>query len=664
MFSLSLKAFLRRRYILVLLAAILLLPIAFLLYKCFTAINPDWLRLTGALIQLAPLQFLLLLFASMTYARSYTHRLSEIQARTMLSGSWKIYLFSWLILELLVALIFILFMAASLAILFFYYRPYAALMAYLWRLGVLYFFLIPQLAIVLGFILSRFKHLIYSYVVALVIFVVMMPISKEYVYRIYDQIGRGENPLFYQVFELTRFWPILTFFEHAYGIPAESYLFWNALFSLLLLLAIYGLKQSRKLGYRRWRFASALSLLLALPSLLVAAQPASKYLLDSYSSYLGGGNDQRYYYAHEQVEEQATHQGKLRLEKVDLDLDIKRQLKAKATIAYSSEEEILPQAGFTLYHGYRVRSVRDQEGRNIAFHQISDAIYLDEAISGKGALTFEYEGHGYRYYSNDQGIFLPATFCYYPIPGLQRLWDVDDATMLPVVGAEEIAYSLRISYAGKVYCNLPQTQQQFWEGKARGLTILSGLYREKQIDDKTYILAYDNYDFEKVRQLIASEVQDQKEPWQQKASQAKWIAQLPKMNLVGNYERNYFDSEQALFAYVQAWSHTAHVYDSSPRKRHINELLRDFKAEDPYLFEKLASIQYEMGASYRESGEKDPNYPKRIYLRTQKIREYLDDQTIKDYLQKYLDDPNDNRGGVEVIDDLEKLVQQQERKSS
>ena len=80
--------------------------------------------------------------------------------------------------------------------------------------------------------------------------------------------------------------------------------------------------------------------------------------------------------------------------------------------------------GFTLYHGYKVKEVKDESGRELKFKQTGDWIEVESA-GETSSLTFSYDGYSNTYYSNGQGAALSGTFAYYPRAGYVVCADAD-----------------------------------------------------------------------------------------------------------------------------------------------------------------------------------------------------------------------------------------------
>lgn len=653
MFKLSIKALFRNKFNLFFLILLIFLPIFTFVNEVLHPIvrSPSWLWPSIRLMEIAPIQFILLLFITIEYSRTYTHVFRETGNKSLLPKNSHLVFWSWISLEIILFFHAFLMLILFLSLIGLRYQFYMTIVWHILRVVFLYFVLLPQWAIVLGFLLSRLKHIIFCYIFSLLILLLMMPVSKEFLYQLYQ----GENPLFYQIFETSRIFPILDYANHAYGIAAENAIFCNVLFWLLVFLAVYFTSLYRHVRQKRLLYTSVILLSLGLGMFAIAVQPTSKYLSGSDSPYWGGGHDQLYYYKHQQPEEKSAQ---IDIGSIDLKFKIRRDLQAKAMLQYTSAYERIENPTFTLYHGYQVKSIYGSDNIPLPFHQESDTIYLDMPIPGKGNLTFTYQGHGHRYYSNDQGIFLPANFCYYPLPGCLRLWDVDAADMLPPLRfSKPIHYKLDVDYSGgTLYTNLNSTASNHFEGDALGLSLFAGLFREESIQGKPCLLPYNDHKASEIAASLEELKKGLDTPWKHKIKSAQWILEPPSINQIGRYDTIYLDGEQLIFKDTHCLSTYAHVYDVSPAKRRIEDLIVELSDEDLYLFEKTAEIEKAMSEAYKKEGRTDINYPQRLHLRLQKIREYWPDEDIITYLKKYIENEADKRSYIEVIDDLEKEV--------
>ena len=141
---------------------------------------------------------------------------------------------------------------------------------------------------------------------------------------------------------------------------------------------------------------------------------------------------------------------------------------------------------FTLFKGYRVSKITDASGRDLNFFQQGNYLTItDVAAAPLEEYVFYYSGSGWGDYANQQGVFLPGTFPYYPWPGKQQFYRYDDAVLKmstsPYVGREGSVDHIEVEITGapfsKVYTQsavitLPMKHSATISGSS--LTLLAG----------------------------------------------------------------------------------------------------------------------------------------------------------------------------------------------
>lgn len=104
-----------------------------------------------------------------------------------------------------------------------------------------------------------------------------------------------------------------------------------------------------------------------------------------------------------------------------MDFFVRGNLRAKVQIQFVGP--IPEKSFFTLYRGYRIVSIIDEEGKHLKYSRRGDYVELNTHNATCKQITFSYFGTGGGNYSNEQGICLPATFPYYPWPDAQKYVD-------------------------------------------------------------------------------------------------------------------------------------------------------------------------------------------------------------------------------------------------
>ncbi|HHU06906.1 MAG TPA: hypothetical protein GXZ59_01000 [Clostridiaceae bacterium] len=172
----------------------------------------------------------------------------------------------------------------------------------------------------------------------------------------------------------------------------------------------------------------------------------------------------------------------------DLSFKIDRQLKADFSFTYNNPQN--DPFYLTLYHGFLVSDIQDEAGQSLNFKQDMDTVEILDPLPESGKLRFLYQGSAHKYFTNDQGIYLPASFSYYPRPGMNAIFDLEKGGFKPLISLQDIDFNLEIRYKDKVYTNLPETAENSFSGSARGVSIFAGMYEEELIDDVRVIYPY------------------------------------------------------------------------------------------------------------------------------------------------------------------------------
>ncbi len=185
--------------------------------------------------------------------------------------------------------------------------------------------------------------------------------------------------------------------------------------------------------------------------------------------------------------------------KYEGELSAKRVL--EASLDLTVDKEYLEQYCFTLYHGYQVREVSDQDGNGLSFEQQGDHVLVRNDASGPVTkLHFEYSGFSRKYVATSQAVFLGGNFPYVPHPGwnvyksepvevhddpmVTQSWDVSEYGLKGL--GYKTDYDLWFHTAGTVYSNLDEKEPSHFAGTSEGATFVACDYiREMKIRNCT-----------------------------------------------------------------------------------------------------------------------------------------------------------------------------------
>lgn len=331
-------------------------------------------------------------------------------------------------------------------------------------------FLILQLASCIGFCLSKTEKRIFSYLVFLIIVYCVSPYPEK-IADAQCMAGNIKNSI-YPIVEFLNIMPLVNSgFStiYAFGQSILSYrialiLFWTSMVVFFILMS------------RKCRICYKIAAFICCVIFLAGyAMPASKVNMNNNPDNTMA-HDQYYYETG--VGKVKRKDANYKITAYNMDLKIRRQLEAKVSMKVTRS---LKKYLMTLYHGYKVRKVYDQNGKSMGYDQKGDYIEI-RAEDNIKTITVEYEGYSAAYYSNAQGIYLPGDFAYYPRAGYLPLYQKSQMAMTSNFVSEDTKFKVSIDYRGKIYTNLVKRKKDY-QGKNDGCTIFAGFYKEKNFGD-------------------------------------------------------------------------------------------------------------------------------------------------------------------------------------
>lgn len=449
--------------------------------------------------------FLLLLFISFKFLNKInTYKLYEVQNTSINYRKFKASQIALLIfINLFFTLIFIaynLFYNIKFALISIDYNIYVFLNCFL------NIFFIGLLAISIGNFLAKIKNRILCYALLIIFAFIFSPIFQTIIseMKLYENI---DFSFFSNLFNL--FTPGLNFmpnFNNGYSILPYRWIlivFWILFFSILdIFIAV----KKDKMYIVKTSVKSLIAVILIILYLI----PSSKILPD-YSP-MGSIQYDFYHYIdisdlegrenYKQTEEKADFS----VSKYNINLSISSRLNAKIIIDILVPSESNTYI-FTLYHGYSVASVTDQNGNNLNFVQDNDYLTIN-TINTIDSLIISYSGSAAKYYSNYQGTCLPGNFAYYPIPGYYIVYDSENQNFNQICFDDAIDIDLTVKAPYKLYCNLSETDANRFQGVSEGVTLVSGFLTEKTVNNITFVYSYLNDDIDKNINNIADELSE------------------------------------------------------------------------------------------------------------------------------------------------------------
>lgn len=466
-FKSALKILLRSKLIL----AVYTVFTVFFIYKAIDFHTPDIIHYEGNLLQFSVYAFAIFAFLGFEYCVKCKKSNMDECLKAMKNGFFK-----WSTAELKCMLIPIsAFAGVALCIhLIVFFTGETAFFSYLPRLLadlLLNYFLLPLTGAVFGLFFANFTNRLIAYLLLVLITLLGSPLITGIDAMIYE-ITKIDLSYFFRLFEF--FEPDLTWTPvYAWGNSLVPQRWCILLFWIFLLGAVIFYKTSaQKKPVKLLR--SAVALFLAAVCLFTAVLPGSKVLLGSDNMAESATMaDSTYYYEHPDGKK-AKREVQFQISEYTADLRVFTKLHAKVTMKIDTPD--LEEYTFTLYHGYKIKSAKDQNGNALQFKQEED--HFTVAPNGNTTeITVKYSGFSPVFYSNAQGIFLPGYFAYLPQSGLRPLYDSANRGFYRCEYNEDTVFNMKINSLQKVYCNLEETGRNTFSGTGYP-SLFMGAYAE------------------------------------------------------------------------------------------------------------------------------------------------------------------------------------------
>ena len=286
------------------------------------------------------------------------------------------------------------------------------------------------------------------------------------------------------------------FSDMAYGLSMEPFHWALVLFWVGLCLALLCWLLRRRKGLLM-RVLSGIFAVVCVFGLWGYANPGSNWRATTRTSVETNTNSDAVYYsdAADNAKQNETKPAEFSVTDYVLDFSLWKDLSATATLTLDGTQ--LPEYDFTLYHGYTVRSVTDGEGNPLSYERWHDYLRV-KAPEGAALNTVRivYDGYHQDYYSSAQGAFLPGFFPYYPMEGLFPVME-EGATYYTIPKqATERNFTVHVNALCDAYSNLADKDGNTLTGKAKHLTVVAGMYEEKDFEGDHIIAPYGTEIFE------------------------------------------------------------------------------------------------------------------------------------------------------------------------
>ena len=480
--------------------------------------------------------------------------------------------------------------------------------------------ILPAVGVLFGAVLAYGAKRGIAYIIIAVVTLLSTPLAGDWCVTIYKATGFSASVL-------TRLFPfmtpstMLTSSNLAYGYSLRPYRIFAYAVWILVLCAVLFFYISKERGKKKRLFSAVVCLVAGLCLLPFVFRSNSDVIYDDMNSE-GVGRETVYYDRNNITPPDACPEFKITSYDMELKLSNVLHAEVKASVSPSN----LDIYGFTLYHGYKVKEVKDESGRELKFKQTGDWIEVESA-GETSSLTFSYDGYSNTHYSNGQGAALPGTFAYYPRAGYVVCADADGYERLTL--DEPTQFDVKIKNRKKFFTNLDRTGKNMFSGKTTGLTIVGGFYKEDKIGDTNLVYTSVGRDVNEIKKVFSNLMQTY-----DRSFNTIMVAELRE----GKYLRDYGDT--LVFTGMSLTGIEMDYFLSQ-----VPEIRADFGLQ-AYVFEYMRDTF----ASYA-AGDKSIGMNTR-YVRVEAAADKYGDEYCRKAIDKYLYDESDTRTPDEFIDDL------------
>ena len=476
--------------------------------------------------------------------------------------------------------------------------------------------ILPAVGVLFGAVLAYGAKRGIAYIIIAVVTLLSTPLAGDWCVTIYKATGFSASVL-------TRLFPfmtpstMLTSSNLAYGYSLRPYRIFAYAVWILVLCAVFFFYISKERVKKKRLFSAVVCLVAGLCLLPFVFR--SNY--DDMNSE-GAGREISYYERNKITPPDACPEFKIT--SYDMELKLSNVLHAEVKVSVSPSN--LDIYGFTLYHGYKVKEVKDESGRALKFEQTGDWIEVESA-GETSSLTFSYSGYSNTHYSNGQGAALPGTFAYYPRAGYVVCADDNGYEYLTL--DEPTQFDVKIKNRKKFFTNLDRTGKNTFSGKTTGLTIVGGFYKEDKIGDTNLVYTSVDRDVNEIKKVFSNLMQTY-----DRSFNTIMVAELRE----GKSMRDYGDT--LVFTGVSLKGIEMDYFLSQ-----VPESRGDFGLQ-AYVFEY-------MRGTFEEYAEGDKSLGMNTrYVRVEAAADKYGDEYCRKAIDKYLYDESDTRTPDEFIDDL------------
>lgn len=578
----------------------------------------------AATLKISLFSLIFFMFVSYEFLNKARQCLFHERLDSMQNGKLKYYADRLLVLTFIVLLQALIFLIINMQNIYKFDLMQSTYPAYVAACIAINLFAVPIVGVLIGSLISFITKRLTALMVIVFFALMLTPFGEMVISRLYTDAGIYVYPIL-DIFNLAP--PSLDFRPIApFGYSIQSYRI-----QLILVWALLGLSVMSFLLLRNMRKSRiALSIIFALGCLTSAVlyvQPASKVVM-SYDPVKGGAADAWYY----RDFEQQTVPADFEITKYDLSFSVQRELSAKAVMVL--DKDSLDEYRFTLYHGFSVNRLEDADGRPIAYEQKGDYLYVKPAVDNKtGKISIEYKGHASKFYSNEQGVFLPGYFPFYPHSGFQEVFNTELQGFNRLMQPAPVDFHVSVKSAKPIFCSLPSLTTNEFSGKSTSFTLMSGFLASTRTDAGIEVvypyLSINEFNEHTINTGVNSAVQknilDPKK---------KQVFIIPNTNLLTDYEAFAEFSDHYVLQQFLSLDSVYELQKVNSKKRRLYDILKTYAQGN---LEDWAGLAEAYGNLYKIAYDKMQLLGKEKVIKISEI---------------YLADDNDNRSVLEFLNSL------------
>lgn len=347
----------------------------------------------------------------------------------------------------------------------------------IFKVITIYFGLGLGLAIKIGELCAFFKNKVYSIIFLLFSILLSSPVLESF-----SQIFILDSSIMYDVVRWFQFAPrnTQTIVYPICGISSHwtrgaIIVMWIAITELIYILII------KKFSKCRFILCLSVTLLCAISYINAPwfgdEMPNSKTYVSDHCIF--------YYEKNKQMNEKEE----FNISTYEMNFSINNDLKAKIEVTIDASSNQKENYMFTLHHQYLVDGIQNENGEELDYKRNGDIIQIDgNKIRDK--IIFLYHGNAAGAYANSEWTTLQSEFCFYPIAGKKKIYNEMSNTYSILNLQEKIHFKVHVKTNKKIYCNLPSTGKNSFEGISTNITLRSGYLKQFSYRDVTIIYPY------------------------------------------------------------------------------------------------------------------------------------------------------------------------------